>query len=235
MQKAGPLRSPPLLRQKAQNARGRQRALVLGASALVWTLAWNPGPVPSASAETKAAATASAIFAGGCFWCMEKPFDALPGVVSTTSGYTGGTLPNPTYEQVSSGNTGHVESVRVEYDPSKVSYETLVEVFWRNIDPLDDRGQFCDKGYQYTSAIFYGSDAEKRVAEASKKKLEESGRLAGPIATRIVPAAQFFDAEEYHQNYYEKNPVRYRYYRYRCGRDARLTEIWGDEAGGHPG
>ncbi len=190
-------------------------------------------PAPAAeSAKTSPAEMASAVFAGGCFWCMEKPFDELDGVRSTTSGYTGGRLENPTYEQVSSGNTRHVEAVRVEYDPSKVSYETLVDVFWRNVDPLDDRGQFCDKGYQYTSAIYYGSESEKAVAEASKRKLEASGRLPGAIVTRIEPAAPFYPAEDYHQNYYRENPIRYRYYRYGCGRDARLEQLWGDEAGG---
>lgn len=197
----------------------------------------SPSAAPSApTAESAAPAaqgkTASAIFAGGCFWCMEKPFDELPGVTATTSGYTGGKLANPTYEQVSTGNTGHIEAVRVDYDPSIVSYATLVDMFWPNVDPLDDRGQFCDKGYQYTSAIFYGSGEEKAIAEASKQALEKSGRLGGPIATRIVPATEFYDAEDYHQNYYEKNPIRYRFYRSGCGRDARLETVWGAEAGG---
>lgn len=210
------------------------RALVVAVGAALATalLALSP-EAPPAQAEQKADGhTASAIFAGGCFWCMEKPFDDLPGVKSTTSGYTGGKLADPSYEQVSSGNTGHVEAVRIEYDPGKVSYETLVDVFWRNIDPVDARGQFCDKGFQYTSAIFYGSEEEKKVAESSKEALEESGRLPAKIATRIVPAAEFYDAEEYHQDYYDKNPLRYRFYRHGCGRDARLEQLWGDEAGG---
>lgn len=203
-------------------------AIALGGA----TLASPLGASEPAPTEKPGRATASAVFAGGCFWCMEKPFDVLPGVLATTAGYTGGTLPNPSYEHVASGNTQHIESVRIEYDPSVVSYATLVEVFWRNVDPLDARGQFCDKGHQYTSAIFYGSAEEKKTAEASKRALEESGHLPGPIATRIVPASEFYDAEEYHQDYYQKNPIRYRFYRHGCGRDARLQQLWGEEAGG---
>ena len=171
--------------------------------------------------------TATAIFAGGCFWCLEKPFDQLDGVLSTTSGYTGGKVENPSYEQVSKGGTGHVEAVRVEYDPSRVTYEKLLAVFWRNIDPVDGGGQFCDRGFHYTSAIFPTSADQEKSALASKAELTGSGKLPAPIATRILPAAPFFDAEEYHQNYYEKNPIRYRYYRYGCGRDKRLKELWG--------
>lgn len=203
-------------------------AIALGSA----TLASPLGDPEPASPKTTGGKTASAVFAGGCFWCMEKPFDVLPGVKATTSGYTGGSLPNPAYEQVASGNTQHIEAVRIDYDPSVVAYATLVEVFWRNVDPLDARGQFCDKGHQYTSAIFYGSAAEKETADASKRALEESGRLPGPIATRIVPASEFYEAEDYHQDYYEKNPIRYRFYRHGCGRDARLEQLWGDEAGG---
>jgi peptide-methionine (S)-S-oxide reductase len=173
---------------------------------------------------------ATATFAGGCFWCMEPPFDKLDGVVATTSGYTGGQTVNPTYEQVSAGGTGHAESVQVAYDPAKVSYETLLDVFWHNIDPLTANAQFCDHGTQYRSAIFYGNEEERRLAEASKAALEQSGRFKGrPIVTEIVPASTFYPAEEYHQDYYLKNPVRYHYYRYRCGRDQRLQELWGPE------
>jgi len=172
-----------------------------------------------------------AVFAGGCFWCMEGPFDTLAGVVSTTSGYTGGGKKNPTYEEVSAGGTGHAESVRVVYDPAVVSYERLLEVFWHNIDPLARERQFCDTGNQYRSAIFYADEAQRRAAEASKSALETSGRLKGPIATLIVPAGDFWPAEEYHQDYYRKNPIRYRYYRGGCGRDSRLKELWGDDAG----
>lgn len=206
-------------------------ALLVLAGALLWARVEAPAE-PAKAPRQATGETATAIFAGGCFWCMEKPFDKLPGVRSTTSGYTGGKLRNPSYEQVSSGNTGHIEAVRIEYDPKVVSYATLVDVFWRNIDPVDARGQFCDKGYQYTSAIFFGSDDEKRVAQESKDALAASGRLPGPIATQILPAAPFYDAEGYHQDYYEKNPIRYSFYRRGCGRDARLEELWGEEAGG---
>lgn len=171
---------------------------------------------------------AAATFAGGCFWCMEPPFDELDGVVSTTSGYTGGKVENPTYEHVSAGDTGHAEAVKVVYDPSKVSYETLLKVFWRNIDPLTKDRQFCDVGSQYRSAIFYHNDEQRRLAEASRAELEQSGKLPGPIATEIVPAGKFYPAEEYHQDYYRKNPIRYKFYRYTCGRDQRLEEVWGN-------
>lgn len=191
-------------------------------------------PPAAAQAESGANPHSTAIFAGGCFWCLEKPFDELDGVFSTTSGYTGGSLESPTYEQVSKGDTGHVEAVRVEYDPSRVSYEELLEIFWRNIDPVDGGGQFCDRGFQYTSAIFPGDPEQKRAAGASKAKLSASGKLPGAIATRIIPAAAFYDAEDYHQNYYAKNPIRYRYYRYRCGRDQRLKEVWGGEDSDSP-
>lgn len=174
--------------------------------------------------------TATAIFAGGCFWCLEKPFDELPGVLATTSGYTGGTVADPTYEQVSAGNTGHLEAVEVTYAPNQVSYEELLAVFWRNIDPVDARGQFCDKGSQYRSAIFYQNAAQREAAEASKQALADSGQFEQAIATTIQPASTFYPAEDYHQNYYKTHPVRYRVYRFACGRDQRLEEIWGDEA-----
>jgi peptide-methionine (S)-S-oxide reductase len=168
-----------------------------------------------------------ATFAGGCFWCMEPPFDELPGVVSTTSGYTGGQTKNPTYEQVSAGITGHAESVEVLFDPAKVSYARLLDVFWKNVDPITANRQFCDSGTQYRSAIFYHGDEQKRLAEASKKALEESGRFKQPIVTQIVAATAFYPAEEYHQDYYKKNPLRFRYYKYGCGREQRLKELWG--------
>ncbi len=176
---------------------------------------------------------ATAIFAGGCFWCEETAFEGLPGVLSVTSGFTGGQTKNPTYEQVSSGSTGHAESVEVAYDPSKIGYERLLEVFWHNVDPFDGGGQFCDRGTQYRSAIFYQGDAQRNVAEESKRKLEEDARFKGKIATQIVPASTFYPAEEYHQDFYKKNPVQYNVYRLGCGRDARLKAIWGDAAGGH--
>ena len=175
--------------------------------------------------------TATAIFAGGCFWCVEPPFDKLEGVVSTTSGYTGGMLVNPTYEEVSTGKTGHTEAVKVVYHPSKVSYERLLQVFWRNHDPLTPNAQFCDKGTAYRPGIFYGNEEEKRLAEASRASLEQSGRFKQPIVTEITAATAFYAAEDYHQDYYTKNPIRYKYYRTSCGRDRRLRELWGDEAG----
>jgi len=168
----------------------------------------------------------TATFAGGCFWCVEEAFDAVPGVVSTTSGYTGGRVRNPTYEEVSSGTTGHVEAVQVKYDPSRVSYEELLRVFWRNIDPTDPGGQFCDRGPQYRSVIFYHDDEQRRIAERSKAELERSGRFPR-IVTEIRPAGPFFRAEEEHQDYYRRNPVRYRYYKFGCGRARRLAQLWG--------
>ncbi len=170
-----------------------------------------------------------AAFAGGCFWCMEHPFDELEGVVSVTSGYTGGQKKNPTYEEVSAGVTGHAESIAVVYDPEKISYSKLLDVFWHNIDPTTPNRQFCDAGTQYRTAIFYHSETQKRLAEESKKALEESGQFKGKIVTEIVPASQFYPAEEYHQKYYLKNPIRYKFYRFNCGRDQRLREIWGDK------
>ncbi len=170
---------------------------------------------------------AKATFAGGCFWCMEPPYDRLAGVVSTTSGYIGGKTRNPTYEQVSSGGTGHAEAVQIVYDPKKITYEKLLEVFWRNIDPTNASGQFCDKGNQYRSAIFYHNEEQKRLAEQSKAALERSKPFKSPIVTQIVPATEFYAAEDYHQDYYEKNPVRYKFYRTTCGRDNRLEQLWG--------
>jgi peptide-methionine (S)-S-oxide reductase len=170
---------------------------------------------------------ATATFAGGCFWCMEPPYDKLDGVISTTSGYTGGQAKNPTYHEVAEGTTGHTEAVQVAYDPTKVSYEKLLEVFWQNIDPFTPNAQFCDRGSQYRSAIFYHNEEQKRLAEASKQALEKSGRFTKPIVTEIVSAGEFYLAEDYHQDYYQKNPIRYKYYRHGCGRDAVLAQIWG--------
>jgi peptide-methionine (S)-S-oxide reductase len=172
---------------------------------------------------------AAAVFAGGCFWCTEADFDKIPGVVSTRSGYSGGRIANPTYEQVSAGGTGHIESVRVVYDPAKVSYQTLVARFFRTVDPLDGGGQFCDRGDQYRTAIFVANPAERRIAEATKARA--AALLKKPVATLILPARRFYPAEGYHQDYYRKNPVRYKYYRWRCGREARLAEVWGKSAG----
>jgi len=173
------------------------------------------------------AAVAKATFAGGCFWCMEPPYDKLPGVISTTSGYIGGQKPSPTYEEVSSGRTGHAEAVQVVYDPKKVSYEQLLDVFWHNIDPTVKNQQFCDVGSQYRTGIFYHDDEQKRLAEASKAALEKSKPFKAPIVTEITRAGEFYPAEEYHQDYYLKNPVRYKFYRNGCGRDARLEQLWG--------
>jgi len=169
---------------------------------------------------------ATATFAGGCFWCMEKPFDTRKGVISTTAGYTGGHAANPTYEAVSSGLTGHAEAVEILYDPNLISYQELLDIFWHNIDPTTENRQFCDRGSQYRTAIFFHSERQRREAEASKHKLENSGRFDQPIVTQIVSASTFYAAEDYHQDYYKKNPLRYSYYRYRCGRDQRLKEIW---------
>lgn len=174
------------------------------------------------------AAQAIAIFAGGCFWCVEEAFDPVEGVISTTSGYIGGVKPRPSYEEVSAGGTGHAEAVQVVYDPAKVTYEKLLEVFWRNIDPLTADAQFCDKGDQYRSAIFYVNEEQKRLAEASKAALEKSERFKAPIVTQIVAAAPFYAAEDYHQDYYQRNPLRYRLYKYNCGRAQRLKELWGE-------
>jgi peptide-methionine (S)-S-oxide reductase len=185
------------------------------------------------SSSASAAPNASAIFAGGCFWCEETAFEGVPGVLSVTSGYTGGQTKNPTYEQVSAGVTGHAESVEVAYDPSKISYAKLLEIFWHNVDPLQPNAQFCDHGSQYRSAIFYRDEAQHQAAEASKRKLEEEPRFKGRIVTQIVAASTFYPAEEYHQDYYKKNPVHYKMYRLGCGRDARLKELWGAAGGGH--
>jgi peptide-methionine (S)-S-oxide reductase len=169
----------------------------------------------------------TATFAGGCFWCMESPFDKLEGVVSVLVGYTGGHTKNPTYEQVSSGGTGHAESVKIVFDPQKIGYARLLDIFWHNIDPTAKDRQFCDAGSQYRSAIFYHSEEQKGMAEQSKKALFASKRFEGPVYTEIVPASTFYPAEEYHQHYYKKNPLRYNFYRFSCGRDERLKELWG--------
>lgn len=178
--------------------------------------------------------TETAIFAGGCFWCTEADFDKVPGVISTTSGYTGGKTPNPTYQQVTRGGTGHAEAVRVEFDPSRVSYEKLVEIFWRTVDPLDAGGQFCDRGDSYRTAIFTQGPEQDRIAKASLEKLAGGNKLGQRIVTEIVQATTFTPAEAYHQDFYKKDPGRYYSYRAGCGRDARLKALWGEEAGGKP-
>lgn len=180
-------------------------------------------------AKLIAAQTQTATFAGGCFWCMEAPFDQLDGVISTTSGYTGGHQKDPTYKQVSSGNSGHTEAVQIVFDPKKISYAQLLQTFWRNIDPLAQNQQFCDVGTQYRSGIYYHDTDQEKAAKQSLQQLQKSKPFAGTIVTEILPAATFYAAEEYHQDYYLKNPLRYKYYRYSCGRDQRLQELWGKD------
>jgi len=203
--------------------------MMTGLMQLVLALGLLPG---MSYAETQPG-EAEAIFAGGCFWCMEGPFDKTAGVISTTSGYTGGHLENPTYKQVSAGTSGHTEAMRVVYDPKQVSYQQLLEVFWVNVDATDGDGQFCDRGNQYRPEIFYIDDEQKRVAEASLAKLQGDKPFKESIAVNLTAATTFYPAEHYHQDYYQKNPLRYRYYRYACGRDARLEELWGDRAPAH--
>jgi len=181
-----------------------------------------------ASSSAEAASSAKAYFAGGCFWCMEEAFEKVEGVTAVISGYMGGTVANPTYEQVSAGRTGHAESVEVIYDPSRISYQKLLDAFWRNIDPLTPNAQFCDHGEQYRSAVFYGTEEEKRLAEESKQTIERSKRFSQPIVTQIVGASTFYPAEEYHQDFYKKNPIRYKFYKYNCGRAQRLDDLWGN-------
>ncbi|HLK81962.1 MAG TPA: peptide-methionine (S)-S-oxide reductase MsrA [Xanthobacteraceae bacterium] len=183
----------------------------------------------AAQAPASPGAAAKATFAGGCFWCVQADFDKVPGVISTTSGYTGGTTVNPTYAEVGSGRTGHAEAVEVVYDPAKVSYGQLLDAFWHDIDPLVKDRQFCDVGNEYRTAIFVHDEEQRRLAEESKKRVE--AQLKAPVYTEIVPAGPFYPAEEYHQNYYLKNPVRYKFYRWNCGRDQRLEQIWGRKPG----
>jgi peptide-methionine (S)-S-oxide reductase len=186
--------------------------------------------VAAVRGETDGAAAATlkkATFAGGCFWCMEPPFDALDGVTATTAGYAGGQTKNPTYQEVSAGGTGHAEAIQITYDPRKVTYEKLLDVFWHKVDPTTPNRQFCDVGSQYRSIIFYHDEEQKHAAEGSKQALDASQQLKVPIVTEIVAAQEFYPAEEYHQDYYQKNPIRYKYYRHGCGRDQRLRELWG--------
>lgn len=182
--------------------------------------------VNSVAIEAKAKAMQRATFAAGCFWCLEQPFDALPGVISTTSGYTGGYKMQPTYQEVSAGTTGHTEAVEVVYDSALISYERLLEVYWRNSDPTTANRQFCDVGTQYRPAIFYHSDAQREMALRSKQQIEKIKTFQDELVTEITKASTFWPAEEYHQNYYLKNPIRYKFYRYNCGRDQRLQQLW---------
>lgn len=202
----------------------------LGAALVALILA-----IPAALAQTAPPAPSApkletATFAGGCFWCVEADFDKVDGVVSTTSGYMGGTTPNPTYKQVTAGGTGHLEVVQVKYDPAKVTYQKLLDVFWHNVDPYDAAGQFCDKGDSYLTAIFAHTPEQKAAALASKAKLEKDGPLKQSIATTVRDAGTFTAAEDYHQDFYKINPIRYKFYRAGCGRDARLEQIWGKKA-----
>lgn len=189
-------------------------------------LSFMSGPTMSQSPQSEGK-LANAIFAGGCFWCMEHPFDEIEGVVATTSGYTGGHKMDPTYPEVSAGTTGHTEAVQVVFDSSKVSYKELLEVYWRNTDPTVGDAQFCDHGNQYRPEIFYQNEDQKMLAEASKMEIEQTKTFTQPIVTNITKATTFYPAEEYHQNYYQTNPIRYKFYRLACGRDARLAELWG--------
>ncbi|HRW60793.1 MAG TPA: peptide-methionine (S)-S-oxide reductase MsrA [Defluviicoccus sp.] len=209
-------------------SRAKFRWLLAGCTAGLLTILAGTGFGSAADAPAPAAQSARAVFAGGCFWCMEPPFDAVPGVIATVSGYTGGMRENPSYEQVSEGGTGHFEAIEVTYDPARVSYAQLLDVFWRNVDPLDDGGQFCDRGSQYGTAIFYANEDEKAAALKSREAVAEKLVIKGPIVTPLLPAKEFYPAEEYHQDYYQKNPLRYKYYRYACERDQRLKEVWGE-------
>jgi peptide-methionine (S)-S-oxide reductase len=200
----------------------------LAAVGLAGTAASQARPAEPETPPAAAQQLRKATFGGGCFWCVEEAFDQAEGVVSTTSGYTGGHTRNPTYKQVSAGGTGHVEVVQVVYDPKRISYAELLQVFWRNVDPLTPNRQFCDAGSQYRSAIFTHDAEQRRLAEESKEALERSDRFDRPIVTEIIPASTFYPAEEYHQDYYTKNPLRYKFYKFNCGRAQRLKELWGE-------
>jgi peptide-methionine (S)-S-oxide reductase len=206
-------------------------ALLLAALVGALGLSLAAAEEPTKRAEAPGPGLAVATFAAGCFWCVEPPYDKTAGVVSTTSGYTGGTVAGATYRQVGMGGTGHTEAVRVVYDPAKVGYDKLLEVYWKNVDPLDAKGQFCDKGEPYRPVIFVHDEEQRRLAEASKAALAASGRFKQPIVVAIEPASDFWIAEDYHQDYYLKNPAKYAYYRWGCGRDARLEELWGKKEG----
>ncbi len=200
-------------------------ALVAGAA--------SPGVSAATSQNESASGSVTlevATFAGGCFWCVESDFDGVPGVVRTVSGYTGGHVENPTYKQVSSDTTGHREAVQIFYDPGRIAYADLLEIFWRTVDPTDAGGQFCDRGTSYTTAIFANSDAQEKLAQASRSMLEKSAILDRPVVTTIERAGVFYPAEGYHQDYYRMNSLRYKFYRYSCGRDDRVNDLWGEQA-----
>ncbi|MBK8277544.1 MAG: peptide-methionine (S)-S-oxide reductase MsrA [Nitrospira sp.] len=201
----------------------QRRLVTLATSLIAWTLLTNFPFVET----TGASPSAKAYFAGGCFWCMEEAFEKVEGVISVVSGYMGGTAANPTYEEVSAGRTGHAEAVEVTYDPTRLTYQKLLDAFWHNVDPLTPNAQFCDHGTQYRSAVFYSTEEEKRLTEESKAMVEQAKKFPAPIVTQLVSAATFYPAEDYHQDYYKKNPLRYKYYKYGCGRANRLEALWG--------
>jgi peptide-methionine (S)-S-oxide reductase len=184
--------------------------------------------IPQGSYANDSLQQTTATFAGGCFWCMEEAFEDVEGIVSVDSGYTGGQVENPTYEQVSAGGTGHTESIEVTFDPTKVTYQQLLEVFWRNVDPTTPNAQFCDHGNQYRTAIFYHDENQRQLIDKSKQRIELSKNFPEPIVTEISPASAFYPAEEYHQDFYTKNPIRYKYYKWNCGRTKRLEQLWGN-------
>jgi len=206
-------------------------AIVAGVAAattgFVWSAVADQSTTDIPSEETR---LETAIFAGGCFWCTEADFDKVDGVISTISGYTGGTVEEPTYKQVTRGDTGHYEAVKISYNPQQVSYEELVEYYFRTIDPTDPRGQFCDKGSSYRTAIFVGDEQERAIAETEIEMITQSGQLPGPVVTKVLDASEFWPAESFHQNYYRTNPIRYKFYREGCGRDERLKKLWGEDA-----
>ena len=203
--------------------------LLFVATCLFACTGWSVDPEPVNEAGEASETTAVATFAGGCFWCMEPPFDRMPGVLSTTSGYIGGRVKNPTYEQVKTGLTKHYEALQVKYDPTQVTYEQLLGTFWHNVDPTQSNGQFCDKGGQYRTAIFFHNEQQKELAESSK--VEVNKELRKKVYTQILEAPEFYVAEDYHQDYYTKNPYKYKFYRWNCGRDAQLQKVWGEKAG----
>jgi len=218
----------------------KQLLILLFAIALVVGLGWtlmHSGGTAAADEPTMPqkdlSQYAKAYFAGGCFWCTESDFESVPGVVEVVSGYAGGHVDNPSYEEVSGGTTGHAESIEVYYDPDKVTYKDLLDVFWHSVDPTDAGGQFCDRGTQYRSEIFYASDEQKKEAEASKAEIEKTKPFKAPIVTQIEPLKHFWPAEDYHQNFYKTHTIRYKTYRAGCGRDARVRELWGDKAYHH--
>lgn len=184
--------------------------------------------IPAFAEETSEARLESAVLGGGCFWCIEADYEKLDGVVDVVSGYTGGHIKNPTYKQVSAGGSGHIEVVKVTYDANKITYSQILDYFWRHIDPTRDDGQFCDSGPQYRPAIFYQDDTQKKLAIASTKQIEQTKPFAQPLKVELIQASTFYPAEDYHQDYYKKNPLRYNFYRYNCGRDARVEQLWGE-------